>query len=132
VLFTPDVSSPTRWTRHESVFLLVLTMTLVLAVSTFFAPFAAAAALAGLLLSLVLHRSALIDDALPGLAADRDRMPIINIAAIHIGADAGGLMFVGGSIVILALGLPILRWFLIASMLAAAALAAIRVGWGRN
>jgi len=127
MLLTPDSpSSPARLTRHDSVFLLVLAMTLLLATSTFFAPFAMAAMLLGILLSVVLHRWTA--DPSSGFAVT-DRLTPINFASIHVGGDAGGLIFVLGSVAILGLGLPTLRWFLIASVIAAAGLAAGRIAW---
>ena len=125
MLLTPDTpSTTTRRTRHDSVFALVLVMTLLLATSTFFASFALAAIVAGLLLSVVLHQrvSGPADHA--GIS---DRFGGINIAAIHVGGDTGGLIFVLGSVAILALGLPALRWFLIASVLVACMVATWRI-----
>ena len=56
------------------------------------------------------------------------RRPEINLSAIRIGANAGGLIFAVGSIVILVLGLPAWRWFFLVAfvggMLVAWALAA--------
>ena len=124
---TPESSSPVeRLTRHDSVFLLALAMTLLLATSTFFGPFAMAAMLAGALLSVVLHRWTA--DPSSGFAVS-DRLTPINFASIHVGGDAGGLIFVLGSVAILGLGLPTLRWFLIASVIVAVAVAIGRITW---
>ena len=127
MLLTPDRSSPaTRLTRHDSVFLLVLAMTLLLATSTFFGPFAIAAMVVGALLSVVLHRWTA--DPSSGFAVT-DRLTPINFASVHVGGDAGGLIFVLGSVAILGLGLPTLRWFLIGSVIVAVAVAIARITW---
>ena len=126
MLLTPDRPSPAALARHDSVFVLVLTMALVLATSTFFGPFALAAMVMGVLLSIVLHRWTA--DPSGGFAVT-DRLTPINFAAVHVGADAGGLIFVLGSVAILGLGLPALRWFLIASVVVAGAVAIMRIAW---
>lgn len=127
MFLAPDYSGPAaRLTRHDSVFVLVLLMALLLATATFFGPFAIAALLTGLLLSVILHRWA--GDPSSGFATT-DRLTPINIASVHVGGDAGGLIFVLGSIAILGLGLPTLRWFLIASIIVAVAVAAARIAW---
>jgi hypothetical protein len=126
MLLTESPSPAGRLTRHDSVFVLVLTMTLVLALSTFFGPFAIGAMLVGVLLSIVLHRW--VADPSSGFAVT-DRLTPINFASIHVGGDAGGLIFVLGSIAILGLGLPTLRWFLIASVIVSLAVAVARVAW---
>jgi len=131
MLLTPDTPAPaSRLVRHDSVFLLVLTMTLLLTTASFFAPFGVTALLAGALLSVVLHRWS-GDTSLADATADSIRLKPINFAAVHVGGDAGGLIFVVGSLAILGLGLPMLRWFLIASVGAAAALAIARIVWKR-
>lgn len=126
MLLTPDRPSPAALARHDSVFVLVLTMTLILATATFFGPFAIAAMAVGLLLSVVLHRWTV--DPSGGFAVT-DRLTPINFAAVHVGADAGGLIFVLGSVAILGLGLPALRWFLIGSVIVAVAVAVGRIAW---
>jgi len=107
------------------VFVLLLTLSLVLAASSFFTPFALAALLAGAPLSVALHRHA---DFGAGDSSP-DRLAGINIASIHVGGDVGGLIFVLGSIAIVMLGLPSVRWFLIASIVAATVMAIARISW---
>jgi hypothetical protein len=127
MLLATDSPTPVaRLTRHDSVFLLVLALTLLLATSSFFGPFALPALLVGALLSAALHRWT--GDPSRGFAVT-DPLTPINFASIHVGGDAGGLIFVLGSAVILGLGLPPLRWFLIASVIAAVALALVRITW---
>jgi hypothetical protein len=116
--------------RHENVFLLSLTLTLLTAITTVFGQFALASLFLGALLAIVLHRASLRHPD-PAASIIPDTTPTIDIAAIHVGGDAGGLIFVLGSVVILALGLPTLRWFLIASVIVAAALAAARIARAR-
>lgn len=129
MLLTPDAPSRvSRLARHDSVFVLLLTLTLVLATWTFFSSFALAALVAGLLLSFPLHRHA--DDA--GSGSGDYRQVGINISRIRVGGDAGGLITVLGSIAILALGLPMLRWFLVGSVLVASVMAAGRIAWTRR
>jgi hypothetical protein len=132
MLLTPDTpSTASRLTRNDTVFVLVLTMALVVATSAFFASFTLAAIVAGALLSLALHRyEVLRDGEAPPESAKR--LAGINIASIRVGGDAGGLIFVVGSVAIVMLGLPSVRWFLLASVLAAGALAAVRIAWARR
>jgi hypothetical protein len=131
MLLTPDTPPlASRLARHDSIFVLVLTMSLLLATASFFAPFGLSALLAGALLSVVLHRWS-GDTSLADVTADSIRLKPINFAAVHVGGDAGGLIFVVGALAILGLGLPMLRWFLIASVGAATALAGARIAWKR-
>ena len=125
MLLTPDTPfSTTRLTRHDSVLAFVLFAALLLATSSFFVVFAFAALFAGLLLSIALHYW---NGEPAGSPYPHSQPAAINIAAVHIGGDTGGLIFVLGSVAILALGIPSLRWFLIASALVAAAIAMVRV-----
>jgi len=132
MLLTPDTpSTASRLIRNDTVFVLVLTLTLVLATSTFFASFTLAAIVAGTLLSILLHHHVMLGDDDSGIPATPERLAGINIAAVRVGGDAGGLIFVVGSLAIVMLGLPSVRWFLLASVAAAAALAATRIAWTR-
>ena len=129
MLLTPDIppvptTSPLL-TRSDSVFLLALTLALLLAASTFFTPFALAALVAGTLLSVALHRYAGLDPGSPS----PDRLVGINIASIRVGGDTGGLIFVLGSIAVVMLGLPSVRWFLLASVAAGVTVAVVRIAW---
>jgi hypothetical protein len=58
-------------------------------------------------------------------------MPALNIAAIHVGGDIGGLLFVAGSVAIFMIGMPAFRWFLAASILLATLMALTLVAWRR-
>ena len=44
-------------------------------------------------------------------------LPQINISAIPVGGDVGGMLFACGALIIMIVGLPALRWFAVASML---------------
>src|SRR6476620_3455621 len=77
LLRSDPVSSTTRLTRSDSVFVLLLTLSLVLAASSFFTPFALAALLAGVPLSVALHRHADFGASDSSL----DRLAGINIAS---------------------------------------------------
>jgi hypothetical protein len=132
MFLAPDFTSPAaRVTRHDSVFVLVLAMTLLLAAATFFSAFALPALLVGLLFSVILHRW--VGD--PGgfvETSDKLRLVPMNFSEVHVGADAGGLIFVLGSVAILALGIPTLRWFLIGSVILSGIVAGARVAWNRR
>ena len=68
----------------------------------------------------------------PAVLARRNgngRRPEINISAIHVGGDVGGLLFAAGCVAIVLIGMPGIRVFLVASLLLAFALAAAIIGW---
>ena len=51
-------------------------------------------------------------------------LPQINISAIPVGGDVGGMLFACGALIIMIVGLPAMRWFAVASMLCGLPLAA--------
>jgi hypothetical protein len=57
------------------------------------------------------------------------RRPEINLSAIRIGANAGGLIFAVGSIAILVLGLPAWRWFFLAAFVGGLLVAWALAAW---
>ena len=57
------------------------------------------------------------------------RRPEINLSAIRVGANAGGLIFAVGSIVILVLGLPAWRWFFLAAFVGGLLVAWALAAW---
>jgi hypothetical protein len=59
----------------------------------------------------------------------KDRAPDINMSAIHVGGDWGGLVFVAGCVGILVVSLPPLRWFVALSLILAGVLAASVIKW---
>jgi hypothetical protein len=62
----------------------------------------------------------------------RGRLPEINMSAIRVGGNLGGLIFAAGAVVILLLGVPALRWFVGLSLAIAVALAAATIAWRRT
>jgi hypothetical protein len=56
----------------------------------------------------------------------------INFSRLEIPADAGGLMFVVGSVLVLLLSVPAFRWFLAAAVVAGLVLAALVFRWHRG
>lgn len=65
------------------------------------------------------------------VVADTDirHRPQINLASIPVHANAGGLIFVVGSVAIVVLGLPALRWFLLAAVVLGAVVAWALLAW---
>jgi len=56
----------------------------------------------------------------------------INFSRLEVPADAGGLIFVAGSVVALLLGLSAFRWFFLAAILLGLALAVLLFEWHRT
>jgi hypothetical protein len=124
MLLSHHVPSPAR-SRHDAVFAALLTVTLLVATSPFFWSFSLGALAVGLLTGVSLHRWYASRVPAPAPAATGSAAgPSFNIAALQVGGDAGGLIFVLGSIVIFTLSVPGFRWFLLGSIAAACAVAA--------
>jgi len=109
----------------------VLVATLFAAIWPMFGWFVAGTLAGGLLLAVVLrrwhnrHPSLLAPDhPLASLPAAE-----INLSSIPIAGDIGGLFFVVGSFVIVLLGLPHLRWFVLGAMAAGGALGGGLLAW---
>ncbi|MGH9240419.1 MAG: hypothetical protein ACRD3G_20425 [Vicinamibacterales bacterium] len=112
--------------------LLALTVVLILTTWSFFGRFSVVAAAAGVATGVWLHWWYRRHPAsLARNGADR-RPPMLNISAVYVGGDAAGLAFVVGCVVIFTMGLPPLRWFVVASALLAVAFAATVIGWHRT
>ena len=111
--------------------LLALTMLLILTSWSFFGRFSVVAAAAGLATSLWI---AWWNRRHPGSPAPRsDRQPpMLNICAVYVGADAAGLAYGVGCVVIFVMGLPPLRWFALASAILAVLFALAVIGWHRT
>jgi hypothetical protein len=60
------------------------------------------------------------------------RLPEINMSAIRVGGNLGGLVFAAGAVAILLLGVPALRWFVGVSLALAIGLAAATIAWRRT
>lgn len=117
----------TRLLRPNGTALLTLVAALLLATWPFFGTFTIATLIVGILMSVTMgswHREHPSTVAVP----DRRVRSEINLASIPVGGDVGGLIFAAGSVVIL-LGLPQLRWFLLGSMACAAIFAAGLIAW---
>jgi hypothetical protein len=120
----------TRLFRINGAALLSLVAALLVATWPFFAAFTVATLAAGLVFGLVTrswnwHHPSTV--ALP----DRLLHSEINVSAIPIRGDAGGLLFAVASVAVL-LGLPQLRWFLTGSLLCAAVVAFALITWRRQ
>jgi hypothetical protein len=62
----------------------------------------------------------------------KNGLPEINMSAIRVGGNPGGLIFAGGAVAILLIGVPGLRWFIGLSLALAAVLAVSVVAWRRT
>jgi len=60
------------------------------------------------------------------------RLPEINMSAIRVGGNLGGLVFAAGAVAILLIGVPGLRWFIGLSLGLAAVLAVAVIAWRRT
>jgi hypothetical protein len=111
--------------------LLALTVLLIVTTWSFFGRFSVVAAAAGLATSLWLGWWNLHHPGWPARRLDR-QPPMLNISAVYVGADAAGLAFVVGCVVIFVMGLPPLRWFVLASSVLAMLFALTVIGWHRT
>ena len=59
-------------------------------------------------------------------------LPQINISAVPVGGDVGGVMFVGAALLTFIIGLPAMRTFAVASVLCSVIAAAVLVYCRRN
>ena len=110
---------------------LALTVVLILTTWSFFGRFSILAAAAGIGTSLWLHWWYLRHPSSAAPASGR-RPPMLNISAVYVGGDAAGLAFAVGCVVILVMGLPPLRWFVLASSVLAVLFATAVIGWHRT
>ena len=62
----------------------------------------------------------------------KSRLPEINMSAIRVGGNLGGLIFAAGAVAILLIGVPGLRWFIGLSLALATVLAAGTIVWRRT
>jgi len=63
---------------------------------------------------------------------DRFVLPQINISAVPVGGDVGGVLFVGAALLAFIIGLPAMRTFAVASMTCSLIAAAALVFWHRE
>ena len=60
------------------------------------------------------------------------RLPEINMSAIRVGGNLGGLVFAAGAVAILLVGIPGLRWFIGLSLALASVMAVGVIVWRRT
>ena len=111
--------------------LLALTVLLIVTTWSFFGRFSLVAAAAGIATALWLHWWNCRHPGWPARTPGR-HPHMINISAVHVGGDAAGLAFVAGTVVIFTMGLPPLRWFVLASAVLAVGCAATIIVWRRT
>jgi uncharacterized membrane protein YesL len=117
----------TRLLRPNGTALLTLVAALLVATWPFFGFFTLASLIAGVVMSLSM-RSWNSDHPTTVAVPEGTLRSEINLAAIPVRGDAGGLFFAIGSVAIL-LALPQLRWFLIASVLCAVGAGIVLIAW---
>ena len=105
-------------------------LVLIAAITPLFGWFVAAAIVSGVVAAILLRRwntrhPSTLAPSEPGAMHD----PQINLSAIPVGGDFGGLMFVVGAFVIVMFGLPDIRWFVAGSLVTGAAMAAGLFVW---
>jgi hypothetical protein len=128
---TLDTGRPTlSFGRNGGGALVLLVTVLVAGTWPVFGGFAIAAVTGGLFLAIVMrvwhnrHPSTLGDT-----ASGMSRRPEINFASIPVGGNAAGLIVAIGSVVIVFIGLPGLRWFLLIPIVAGSLLATTLFAW---
>jgi hypothetical protein len=112
--------------------LILLTVVLFATSWPFFAWFMAVTVATGAGLAIALRRW---HDRHPAAVANGDRLdkrPEINLSAIPVGGNVGGLIFAAGSVLIVILGLPELRWFLTAAIVSGLITAGALMAWRRR
>ncbi len=116
--------------RADGAMLILLAALLLHALWPFFGTFIAGTLAAGLPLSIVLRRW---HDDHPARVCSRadSRRPEINISAVPIGGDLGGLLVTLGCVALVLVGLPPLRWYFASAMVCAVAAATVLVAWRR-
>jgi hypothetical protein len=123
--------APTTPSRDANA-LLALTVVLILTTWSFFGRFSVVAAAAGIATGAWLHWWYRRHPASLAPGGPDRRPQMLNISAVHVGGDAAGLAFVVGCVVIFTMGLPPLRWFVVASALLAALFASTVIAWHRT
>jgi hypothetical protein len=128
---TRSVPHTRSW--RDAGFLLLVTPILLLATWPFFGAFAVAAVAAGSASAMAMRSwHDRHPGELPSAGHPSTPWPELNVSAIQVGGDAGGLVFVAGTALIFIVSMPSLRWFLLYSIAAACALAFVRVAWRRT
>jgi hypothetical protein len=122
---------PTTPSRDANA-LLALTVVLILTTWSFFGRFSIVAAVAGIATGVWLHWWYRRHPALLARNGHDRRPHMLNISSVYVGGDAAGLAYVVGSVVIFTVGLPPLRWFVLASSILAVLFALAVIGWHRT
>jgi hypothetical protein len=106
----------------------VLAVALFAAIWSMFGWFVLAAMAGGVLMAIALRRW---NTRHPSQLAPASRKPDaeINLSSIPVAGDIGGLLFVIGAIITVLLGLPDIRWFVLASVVAGATFAGGLFAW---
>jgi hypothetical protein len=117
----------TRLLKSNGTALLTLVAALLVSTWPFFGSFTLASLVAGVCMGLLM-RSWNSDHPTTVAVPEGTPRSEINLAAIPVRGDAGGLFFAIGSVAIL-LALPQLRWFLIGSAVCAAAAGYALIAW---
>ena len=112
--------------------LLALTMLLILTTWSFCGRFSIAAAAAGIATGVWLHWWYRRHPAILASSGPDRRPHMLNISSVYVGGDAAGLAYVVGSVAIFTMGLPPLRWFVLASAILAVLFALGVIGWHRT
>jgi hypothetical protein len=120
----------TRLLRPNGTALLTLVAALLLATWPFFGEFTLAALIVGFFVALSM-RSWNSEHPSTVAVIEGTLRPEINMSKIAVRGDEAGLLFAVGSVVIL-LALPQLRWFLVASVVCAAAAGYALIAWRRS
>jgi hypothetical protein len=107
--------------------LVMLVAALFVATWPFFGTFTMATLVAGICMSIAMQAWHEQHPATSDTRGRADRLTAeINVAAIPVPSDAGGLIFAVGSVLIL-MGLPPLRWFLLGSIVCAVMAALVMI-----
>ena len=109
----------------------LLTVALFAAIWSMFGWFVLAAVAGGAVMAVALRRWNTRHPSELAPSSGRASMPgaEINLSSIPVAGDIGGLLFVIGAIVTVLLGLPDIRWFVLASVVAGAVLAGGLFAW---
>lgn len=131
---SPVSGRPGAAAVHSPGFLLLLAAVLVAATWPFFGGFAVASCAAGGVTAMAMR---VWHARHPSTVAARERErgsrgPEINLSAIPVGGDAGGLIVVVGAVFIVVLGIPQLRWLIAAAAASASLFAAALLLWRRS
>lgn len=137
LLIAPPIGTRTEKDLREGAAgghaLVLLVPVLMAATWPVFGWFTALAAMGGALFAVTMrwwnnrHPAVTID-----VEPDRRERPEINLSRIPVGGNAGGLIFAIGSVVIVIVGLPGIRWFTLAALVSGVLVAGVLFAWRRS